>query len=236
MEDELLLNNEIFNSITILIFLFSSVFISSIGIISTIGGNIVLNLDLGDIVTAVATLFGAAGGAWLSGKNAVRLWNIQEDKTRKSKESLFNNVLYAEIKRFEIDYFELLKDLTEADEVFDNPLEYKELLLQMYSKHNKSIKSATIIFSNAYSEVKNLIHSGVIDIGMYTKLATIHIKIKPLIQLEGMSTSEKGEIYFDNLTKEEVLQLEILTGLNLGRLLIIDLFNYFNENKLAPKE
>lgn len=232
MEDNKILNIEIYNSITIITFLLTSLFISSIGIIYSIGGEM-LKLGLGDILTAIATLIGAAGGAWLSGRNAIKLWNRQEDIARKSKENLFNSVLYAEIKRFELDYYELMKDLTEAEaeKVFDNTLEFKELLLQMYSTHSNSIEEAVGIFSNAYSEVKNLINSGIIDNEMYTKIATINIKIKPLIQLKSLNQKEKEDIgsIEHNLTKEQVMKLEILTGLNLGRVLILDLYNYLNE-------
>lgn len=225
-------NIEIYNFISIITFLFISLLMSSIGIIYSIGGD-VLKLDLGDILTAIATLTGAAGGALISGRNAIKLWNTQEEKKRKSKEELFNAVLYAEIKRFELDYYDLLEDLTEAEveKVFDNTLEYKELLLQMYSTHSNSIEEAVRIFSDAYLEVKNLINSGIIDEKMYAKMATINIKIKPLTQLKSLTSKEKEEkvnLKYE-LTKEQIIKLEILTGLNLGRNLIIDLYNYLNK-------
>lgn len=190
-----------------------------------------MTLDLGDILTAIATLTGAAGGAWISGRNAIKLWTKQEEKKLKSKENLFNNVLYAEIKRFEYDYRGLMTELMKLDEkVFDNTLEYKETLLDIYLAHSKSVEESVKIFREAYSEVKNLINSGVIDEKMYTKIATINIKIKPLTQLKSLTPEEKEEIVDTKhqITREQGIKLEVLTGLNLGILLILDLYNYLN--------
>ncbi|WP_318615301.1 hypothetical protein [Sporosarcina sp. YIM B06819] len=196
------------------------------------------------IATLIGGLGGALAGTWLSGVNANNQWEKQERRRAEeqlqialNKKSLFNSLVYAELKNIEVNARSMVIELAKKSSLFanDDVRENKTEVIELFYRYIEDISFSVRLIENAYKEVKALAYTDSIDYEIFGDISNVRVRTNEYYILsdkhQNKIISHLKLLEKTNPEHFERLALETMIGMNIYIETTIKINNFFIENE-----
>lgn len=196
------------------------------------------------IATLVGGLGGALVGTLISGINANNQWEKQERRKAEeqqqvalNKKSLFNSLVYAELKNIEVNARSMVIELAKNSSLFanDDVRKNKTEVIELFYRYIEDISFSVRLIENAYKEVKALAYTDSIDYEIFGDISNVRVRTNDYYILsdkhQNKILSHLKLLEKTNPEYFERLALQTMIGMNIYIETTIKINNFFIENE-----